>query len=169
MNTPLYHALRALSQKHTARFHMPGHKGKDVLPDFGSILPLDFTEVYETGNLYTGEGPIRQAEEQAARFYHAPDCHFLTGGSTQGIHTMLYAAAGAGADVLFDRNCHKSAAHAAAMLDLSPAFVFPKPIEPFGIPGLLCLDDIDRALSQNPSIRAMLVTSPNYYGVRRYT
>lgn len=167
MNTPLYHALRALSQKHTARFHMPGHKGKDVLPDFGPILPLDFTEVYETGNLYTGEGPIRQAEEQAARFYHAPDCHFLTGGSTQGIHTMLYAAAGVGADVLFDRNCHKSAAHAAAMLDLSPAFAFPKTIEPFGIPGLLCPDDIDRALSQNPSIRAVLVTSPNYYGVRQ--
>lgn len=167
MSAPLYHALRALSDKHTARFHMPGHKGKDVLPGFGAVLPLDFTEVYETGNLYTGEGPIRQAEEQAARFYHAADCHFLTGGSTQGIHTMLYAAAGAGADVLFDRNCHKAAAHAAAMLDQSPAFVFPKTIEPFGIPGLLCPDDIDRALSQNPSIRAVLITSPNYYGVRQ--
>lgn len=167
MNTPLYDALRALSEKHTARFHMPGHKGKDVLPDFGPILPLDFTEVYETGNLYTGEGPIRQAEEQAARFYHASDCHFLTGGSSQGIHAMLYAAAGAQADVLFDRNCHKSAAHAAAMLDLSPAFVFPKTIEPFGIPGLLCPDDIDQALTQNPSIRAVLVTSPNYYGIRQ--
>lgn len=167
MNTPLYDAMRALANKHTARFHMPGHKGQDVLPDFGPILPLDFTEVYETGNLYTGEGPIRQAEELAARLYHASDCHFLTGGSTQGIHTMLYAAAGAQADVLFDRNCHKSAAHAAAMLDLSPAFVFPQTIEPFGIPGLLDPKAIDHALSQNSAIRAVLITSPNYYGIRQ--
>ena len=167
MNTPLYDAMRALANKHTARFHMPGHKGQDVLPDFGPILPLDFTEVYETGNLYTGEGPIRQAEELAARLYHASDCHFLTGGSTQGIHAMLYAAAGAQADVLFDRNCHKSAAHAAAMLDLSPAFVFPQTIEPFGIPGLLDPKAIDHALSQNSAIRAVLITSPNYYGIRQ--
>lgn len=167
MNTPLYDAMRALAGKHTARFHMPGHKGQDVLPDFGPILPLDFTEVYETGNLYTGEGPIRQAEELAARLYHASDCHFLTGGSSQGIHAMLYAAAGAQADVLFDRNCHKSAAHAAAMLDLSPAFVFPQTIEPFGIPGLLDPKAIDHALSQNSAIRAVLITSPNYYGIRQ--
>ena len=101
MSAPLYDALCALSQKRTIRFHMPGHKGQPVLPDFSPILPLDFTEIYETGNLYTGEGPIRLAEEQAARFYHAADCHFLTGGSSQGVHAMLYAAAGCGSSVLF--------------------------------------------------------------------
>lgn len=167
MNAPLYNALRALADQNTARFHMPGHKGQDVLPGFGPVLSVDFTEVYGTGNLYTGEGPIRLAEREAARFYHTADCHFLTGGSSQGVHAMLYAAAGMQADVLLDRNCHKSAAHAAALLDLSPAFVFPRTIEPFGIPGLLNPDDIDRALTQNPAIRAVLVTSPNYYGVRQ--
>ena len=167
MNAPLYDALCALADKRTARFHMPGHKGQDVLPEFGPLCRLDFTEVYETGNLYTGEGPIRLAERQAARLYGAADCHFLTGGSSQGVHAMLYAAAGAGADVLFDRNCHRSAAHAAALLDLSAAFVFPQTLEPFGVPGLLDPHAIDRALGQNPAIRAVLVTSPNYYGVRQ--
>lgn len=165
MTAPLYDALHTLAHKHTARLHMPGHKGQPVLREFSSILPLDFTEVYETGNLYTGEGPIRQAEQQAARFYQAADCHFLTGGSSQGIHTMLYAAAGANADVLFDRNCHKSAAHAAAWFDLSPAFLFPSTLEPFGIPDQLDPDELQRALVQNSAIRAVLVTSPNYYGI----
>lgn len=165
MSAPLYEALSVLSQKNTVRFHMPGHKGQAVLPDFSPILPIDFTEIYETGNLYTGEGPIRLAEEQAARFYHAADCHFLTGGSSQGIHTMLYAAAGAGSSVLFDRNCHKSCAHAAAMLDLTPTFVFPSVLEPYGIPGLLDPADIETTLAKNPAIKTVLITSPNYYGV----
>ena len=93
MTAPLYDALHALADKHTARLHMPGHKGQPVLREFSSILPLDFTEVYETGNLYTGEGPIRQAEQQAARFYQAADCHFLTSGSSQGIHTARHLRA----------------------------------------------------------------------------
>ncbi len=165
MSAPLYDALRALCQKKTIRFHMPGHKGQPVLPDFSPILPLDFTEIYETGNLYTGEGPIRLAEEQAARFYHTTDCHFLTGGSSQGIHAMLYAAAGCGGSVLFDRNCHKSCAHAAAMLDLTPTFVFPEILEPYGIPALLDPCAIDAALKQSPQIQTVLITSPNYYGI----
>lgn len=165
MSAPLYEALCALSQKNTVRFHMPGHKGQPVLPDFSPILPLDFTEIYETGNLYTGEGPIRLAEQQAARFYHAADCHFLTGGSSQGIHTMLYAAAGAGSSVLFDRNCHKSCAHAAAMLDVTPTFVFPSILEPYGIPGLLDPSEIEDTLKNHPEIKTVLITSPNYYGV----
>ncbi len=165
MSAPLYEALSALARKNTIRFHMPGHKGQAVLPDFSPILPIDFTEIYETGNLYTGEGPIRSAEEQAARFYHAADCHFLTGGSSQGIHAMLYAAAGAGSSVLFDRNCHKSCAHAAALLDLTPSFVFPAVVEPYGIPGLLDPKEIDAALTQDPALKTVLITSPNYYGV----
>lgn len=165
MSAPLYEALCALSQKNTVRFHMPGHKGLPVLPDFAPILPLDFTEIYETGNLYTGEGPIRLAEQQTARFYHAADCHFLTGGSSQGIHTMLYAAAGAGGSVLLDRNCHKSCAHAAAQLDLTPTFVFPSILEPYSIPGLLDPAQIDCALTSHPDIETVLITSPNYYGV----
>lgn len=165
MNTPLYDALRILANRQTARFHMPGHKGQPVLGEFSSILPFDFTEVYDTGNLYTGEGPIFLAECEAARLYDAADCHFLTGGSSQGVHTMLYAAVGAGGQVLFDRNCHKSSAHAAALLDLTPHFIFPDIIEPFGIPGLLDPQKIDDILTNNQSIEAVLITSPNYYGV----
>lgn len=165
MNTPLYDALRALSDKHTARFHMPGHKGAAVFDGWGDAPAVDFTETYETGNLYTGEGPIRLAEREAARYYAAADCHFLTGGSSQGIHALLYAAVPAGGAVLLDRNCHKSAAHACAMLDLRPEFVVPRTVEPYGVPGRIDPDDVAHALDAHPGIRAFLTTSPNYYGV----
>lgn len=163
--TPLYDALRALADRRTARFHMPGHKGAPAFPDWGDACAVDFTEVSGTGNLYTGEGPIRLAEIEAARYYGTAECHFLTGGATQGIHALLYAAVPAGGRILLDRNCHKAAAHACAMLDLTPDFVFPETLEPFGIPGRIAPDAVARALDRNPDIRTFLVTSPNYYGV----
>ena len=46
-DTPLYTALRRLIDKHTVRFHMPGHKGKPLFADFSGIFPLDFTENWQ--------------------------------------------------------------------------------------------------------------------------
>ena len=66
MNAPLYETLRALSQRDGLRMHMPGHKGKAMAPLF-SAAAIDYTEIPPTGNLYTGEGPIAEAEALAAR------------------------------------------------------------------------------------------------------
>ena len=80
---PLFHALQLLETGDSARFHMPGHKGEPVFNTYADIFAIDFTETYGTGNLYTGEGPIRDAEVAAARYFGSEDCFFLTGGSTQ--------------------------------------------------------------------------------------
>ena len=129
---PLFHAMNLLSESGTARFHMPGHKGEPIFQTFSEIFAIDFTETYGTGNLYTGEGPIREAELAAARFYHAADCLFLTGGSTQGVLSMLAAAVPPGGELLIDRCCHKSVCTALALLDLEPHFLVPPVLEPFG-------------------------------------
>ena len=89
---PLFHALQLLETGDSARFHMPGHKGEPVFNTYADIFAIDFTETYGTGNLYTGEGPIRDAEVAAARYFGSEDCFFLTGGSTQGILAMLGTA-----------------------------------------------------------------------------
>ena len=97
---PLFHALQLLETGDSARFHMPGHKGEPVFNTYADIFAIDFTETYGTGNLYTGEGPIRDAEVAAARYFGSEDCFFLTGGSTQGILAMLGTAVGRGGAVL---------------------------------------------------------------------
>ena len=86
---PLFHALQLLATSDSARFHMPGHKGQPVFNSFRDVFAIDYTETYGTGNLYLGDGPIRDAEVAAARYFGANDCFFLTGGSTQGILAML--------------------------------------------------------------------------------
>ena len=164
-DAPLYEALRALAARRTTRMHMPGHKGQPLFDAFAGVFPLDFTETYDTGNLYEQTGPIRLAEQRAAAYYQAADCHFLTGGSTQGVQAMLAAACGDGGTILLDRSCHKSAASACALFDLTPHFLSPAPLAPFGVGAALDLDEAEALLRRHPQAAALLVVSPNYYGV----
>ena len=166
-NAPLFHALQLLATGDSARFHMPGHKGEPLFNTFSEVFSIDFTETYGTGNLYLGDGPIRDAEVAAARYFDAADCFFLTGGSTQGILAMLATAVGRGGAVLLDRECHKSVCHACALLDITPYFMTAPLIEPFGISGGLPPAEAERHLIDHPEIRAVFLTSPTYYGIRR--
>ena len=164
---PLFHALQLLETGDSARFHMPGHKGEPVFNTYADIFAIDFTETYGTGNLYTGEGPIRDAEVAAARYFSAEDCFFLTGGSTQGILTMLGTAVGRGGAVLLDREVHKSVCYGCALLGITPYFFSAPLIEPFAVSGALPVKDAEAQLIAHPEIKAILLTSPTYYGIWR--
>ena len=164
---PLFHALQLLETGDSARFHMPGHKGEPVFNTYADIFAIDFTETYGTGNLYTGEGPIRDAEVAAARYFGSEDCFFLTGGSTQGILAMLGTAVGRGGAVLLDREVHKSVCYGCALLGITPYFFSAPLIEPFAVSGALPVKDAEAQLIAHPEIKAILLTSPTYYGIRR--
>ena len=142
----LYEQLRKQAARKAARFHMPGHKGRPVLPELNFPFPIDYTEIEGTGNLYEGDEPILSAERDAARYYGARDCLFLTGGSTQALMTAIGAAVPEGGTLILDRNCHKSVTHAMALLDLTPVFVVPEPLD--GMPGLLDALEVEYALRQ---------------------
>lgn len=164
---PLFHALNIMATGDAARFHMPGHKGEPLFQSYAEIFALDYTETYGTGNLYLGEGPIRDAEIAAARYWKSQDAFFLTGGSSQGILAMLATAVGAGGSVLVDRECHKSVCHACALLDITPYFIMPEIIETFDISGSLLAEKAEQILKEHTEIKAVLLTSPTYYGVCR--
>lgn len=160
----LYQTLRERTAKKAARFHMPGHKGRAAYDLPSNIFSIDYTEIAGTGNLYEGDEPILSAERHAAAVLGAHDCLFLTGGSTQALQTAIAAAVPTGGSLIVDRNCHKAVTHALALLDLTPHFVFPQ-TAPLGVPGLLSADDVRHVLDRHPDCSALLVTSPNYYGV----
>lgn len=165
-DAPLYEQLSRQAARKAARFHMPGHKGRPILPGLNHPFALDYTEIEGTGNLYAGDEPILSAERAAARYYGAADCLFLTGGSTQALMTAICAAVPAGGTLALDRNCHRAVTHALALLDLTPVFIRPRPLDMDGsLPGLLDPAEAERALADAPEAAALLVTSPNYYGV----
>lgn len=142
--TPLYTTLKEFADRSPMRMCMPGHKGK--LPG----CALDFTELGPTGDLYEGGEPFDTAHALWAEAFGFPGCQFLTGGSTQGVHTALALCCKPGDRVLLDRGCHKSAFGALALLDAEPVWLWD-------------LRDLDR-LSRPPEVKTVCITSPTYYG-----
>ena len=165
MYTPLLTALRAFRDTHSLRMHMPGHKGELPMPEWSALAPLDFTELTPTGDLYGGEGALMEAQELWARRVGMDSCLFLTGGSTQGIHTALTLACPPGSALLVDRGSHRSVYHSMALLDLDPVYL-PRPwLAEEGILGPVEPEMVDRMLSEHPEIKTVCITSPTYYGV----
>jgi arginine/lysine/ornithine decarboxylase len=144
---------------------MPGHKGQSVLPLGTEFSRLDFTELPPTGNLYTSGGPIEEAEELWAKWWGMECCLFLTGGSTQGVHTALLCAARPGETILADRMSHRSVHTAMALLDLHPRWLERPWLREAGVAGPLSPEDVEKALSEGERVKTVCITSPSYYGV----
>ncbi|MDL2289090.1 aminotransferase class I/II-fold pyridoxal phosphate-dependent enzyme, partial [Oscillospiraceae bacterium OttesenSCG-928-F05] len=161
--TPLYRALADYAAGNPTRFHMPGHKGRRIteLP----LETLDVTELGATGDLYALSGPVREAERAATGAFGAADCFFLTGGATQGLLAMLALHCPPGSKILVDRNCHRAVLHGMVLLDLRPVFIYPKYNDRYGITISIEKSALEAALDAHPDSRALVVTSPTYYGV----
>lgn len=166
MPTPLYDALTAFAHTRPLRLHMPGHKGKPLAaPELAGVSSLDFTELGPTGNLYEPGPPMDAAQELWARACAFDWCQFLTGGSTQGIHTALALSCPLGSAVLIDRGSHRSVFNAMALLDLRPRFLTRSWLDQDGITGPISPERVEKALSDHPEIKTVCITSPTYYGV----
>lgn len=163
MSTPLWSALWNFANSHPLRMAMPGHKGNQI-PGFSSELAaLDVTELPPTGNLYEGGNVIETAELAWAKFWGAESCLFLTGGSTQGIHTMLLLS---GCETLLvDRVSHRSIHTGLALLGKNPVWL-PRPwLREPGVTGPVEPETVERFLQNHPQCKAVCITSPTYYGV----
>ena len=164
--TPLYDALRAFAAQSPLRMHMPGHKGAAMpAAAFTPLAAIDFTELPPTGDLFSGDGPIKEAEALWRDALHMGECLFLTGGSTQGMLTALTLTCRPGDAVLLDRGCHRSVYNALALLDLHPVFL-PRPwLAEAGVTGPVSPQDVENLLNSHPEIKTICITSPTYYGV----
>lgn len=172
--TPLMSVLTARGNRRMARFHMPGHKGRALLPGWETVMSVDVTELSDTGDLYAPPGPealqpnpIAEAEALYAQAYRARDCLFLTGGATQGVLTLFSAFARPGDTVLLDRNAHRSVHNAVALCGLRPIWMHAPTLEPFGIHAPLPPAVLMAALEKHPEAAFVFVTDPTYYGVRQ--
>jgi len=134
-------------------YHTPGHKGQAALLSPLCSATLDLTELPETGSLYDGGDAIEAAEREAARVFGAGQTFFSGGGCTLCIQTMLGLAAKCGKAVLMGRNAHRSAACAAALLDLNVQWAV-----------TVTPEAVEESLKAHPDIRTVYVTSPDYYG-----
>lgn len=163
-NAPLYQHLLRLSRRQTHRFHMPGHKGRGMGTALDAVLPIDYTEIPDTGNLYEEAGIIQDAEALTAEYYNAAHCLFLTCGATQGIKATIHAFCGADAPIVVDRNCHNSVFDGCVALNLTPHYIYPAYDTEWGITRGIEPAQLTAAL-RSSGARAAIITSPTYYGI----
>lgn len=150
---PVAGMLEAYAQTNPARFHMPGHKG--------FLHPEDVTELSKTDNLIAPLGALKVAQEELAAAYGAKTALFCTGGATAGVIAMLLALPQNSA-VAIGRNAHRSAVSGLVLGGHRPFWLLPDCAN--GKNGQIAASSVEAALKENPQIRAVLVTSPDYLG-----
>ncbi|HBP37354.1 MAG TPA: hypothetical protein DD640_01170 [Clostridiales bacterium] len=167
---PLVEALLRFRRSDRISWHMPGHYSGRFWPrGLKTALPdLDVTELPLTDDLNHPAGPARQAMRLAADAFGAGITRFITSGSTTALHILLAATLGRGDCLLLPRCSHQAVLHAVALLDLEPCWLQPAELPDsasrFSLLPQILADTVDSALRENPRCRAVLVTSPDYYG-----
>ena len=164
-NTSLFAKLKNYSESDYYAFHMPGHKRNLDLMQGTSPYRIDITEIDGFDDLHHAEGILKEAQERAARVYHADETHFLVNGSTVGILSAIMGTTKKGDSILVARNCHKSVYHAIYLNELDPVYLFPKFDTELGLSTEIDVEDVKEALRANPKICAVMIVSPTYDGV----
>ena len=160
-----YHIYSQLKNKEglDKRFHMPGHKARGDFKSKFPIAPLDITELSYSDNLFCPDGIIAAAQDDIAEILGAQKSYILTDGSTSGVLSMIYAVKDRGTKLIVPRNCHKSVWNACKLFNLEPVIVQGETVEGLMLPP--SPDRIKELVEKDKTIGAMIVTSPDYYGI----
>lgn len=169
--TPLFDALKQLSEADRVSFHMPGSRGGRAFPfpfDQG-FARLETTELRVSDDLNEPCGPALRAEEAAARFFKAAKTFFFTSGSSTAIHAAAAAVCPQGSRLLVTPCAHRSLAYAAVLLDLELCFMpLRQPDEAHLCDSRSPFPEIDAeaaaAMLREGGFSAVFLTSPDYYG-----
>lgn len=168
---PILNFLRDHAEKNPVSFHMPGHKGSALYQRFGyeslfaHIADCDITEIPGADNLFQTEGILQAVQETYARLYGVKRSYLLINGTSGGVIAAILAAVAKGKKLIMARNSHKSIFNALVLADIQPVYAYPEMISAYGISGEVTAEEIRRCLRENPDADAVILPSPNYYGV----
>lgn len=149
-----------INRKEKVSFHMPGHKGKmlEGMNDFlENILKIDVTELSDTDDLYHANNIIAEGRNNLALFSHAKSSMYLVNGSTSGIVASIMSVLDENDKILVEKNCHKSVINGVRLAR-------GKSVE-IDCDGVCEQEVLIENLKKDSSIKAVLITRPNYYGI----
>lgn len=149
-----------INRKEKVSFHMPGHKGKmlEGMNDFlENILKIDVTELSDTDDLYHANNIIAEGRNNLALFSHAKKSMYLVNGSTSGIVASIMSVLNENDKILVEKNCHKSVINGVRLARGKSVEV--------ECDGVCEQEVLIENLKKDSSIKAVLITRPNYYGI----
>ncbi len=152
-------------------FHMPGHKGAALYREHGysefldKFLDCDITEIPGADNLFQAESVIRSVMDRYSGLYEVKRSYVLVNGTSCGIIASILAAVPRGGKLIMARNCHKSVFNALSLGGITPVYAYPDIMDEYHITGKVSTREIETLLEQHPDASAVILPSPNYYGI----
>ena len=146
-------------------FHMPGGKRNPSLKVSGLPYDLDITEIDGFDDLHHPQGIIKKIEQRASDLFGSGETALLVNGSTAGILSAIFATTDKGDTILVARNCHKSVYHGIILNELKPIYLYPKFDSKTQLSMEITPREVEEALARDPSIKAVMITSPTFDGV----
>ena len=171
MKTPIADFLIKHAQKEPISYHMPGHKGSAIYRKFGytdfldNFMDCDVTEIPGADNLFQAEGIIQESQERYSALYDSKKSYLLINGTSGGIIAAILATVPKDKKIIMARNCHKSVFNALTLADIQPVYAYPDMIDEYNISGAVSPQQVEELLSLNPDAEAVILPSPNYYGI----
>jgi arginine decarboxylase len=181
--TPFYTALTEYSKRPISVFHaMPISRGNSVfksrwITDFGDFYGrnvfLAETSATNGGldSLLQPKGPIKKAQEKAAKAYGAEHTFFVTNGTSTANKIVQQALIKPGDVVLVDRDCHKSHHYGLVLAGAFPVYLDSYPIEEYSMYGAVPLRIIkDRLIALKNAgrldkVKMLLLTNCTFDGL----
>ena len=148
---PIYEALEAFQKMRVVPFDVPGHKRGRGNPELTKLLGetcmrLDVNSMKPLDNLCHPVSVIADAEQLAAEAFGAAHAFLMVGGTTSAVQSMVLTAVKRGEKIILPRNVHRS-------------------VMRLGIPLGMRVEDVRRAIKENPDAKAVFVNNPTYYGI----
>ena len=164
-SAPLLAAAQRYLTIADAPFYMPAHKrGQSIDSEFMALVGENMFRL-DLPELPVLEEPIAQAEELAANAYGCDRTWFLSNGSTCGVQAMLLATCQQGDKILIGRNCHKSAIAGLVLNGANPIYLPTEYLPEFDLDLGVSPKTLESFLSLHPDAKAVMLVSPNYFGV----
>jgi arginine decarboxylase len=181
--TPFFTALKEYSKQPTGVFHaMPISRGKSIsrshwIQDMGAFyghnIFLAETSATSGGldSLLEPVGPIKEAQELAARAFGAKQTFFATNGTSTCNKIVVQALVRPGDIVLVDRDCHKSHHYGMVLAGAQVVYVESYPLNEYSMYGAVPIREIKRQLLQLKAagkldrVRMLLLTNCTFDGI----
>lgn len=167
---PIYEALEQFRRMRIVPFDVPGHKHGRGNPELVNLLgsqcvSIDVNSMKPLDNLCHPVSVIKEAEQLAAEAFGAAGAFLMVGGTTSSVQTMILTCCKKGDKIILPRNVHRSVINALVLCGATPIYVNPDVDNRLGISLGMKLEQVEKAIQENPDAVAVFVNNPTYYGI----
>ncbi len=180
---PFFTALKDYSQRPTGVFHaMPLSRGNSIFKShwiqdmgdfYGKNIFLAETSATTGGldSLLQPTGPLKKAQELAARAFGSQHTYFVTNGTSTANKIVLQALVQPDDIVMIDRDCHKSHHYGLVLSGAFPVYLDSYPVSDYSMYGAVPLKEIKHKLlelkhaGQLDKVKMLLLTNCTFDGL----